>query len=101
MMSNKFLTYETEFWCARPNHLMHLTPEEWMNMSAPIVQGDFDRCHIFDVPVYKNNSIRPPNTTNHKPCIQWEYFNEHFQVTNYYLKCNKFLFWMIYVCIYF
>ena len=78
-MSNKFLTYETEFWCARPNHLMHLTPEEWMNMSAPIVQGDFDRCHIFDV-VYKNNSIRPPNTTNHKACNQWEYFNEHFQV---------------------
>ena len=89
MMSNKFLTYETEFWCARPNHLMHLTPEEWMNMSAPIVQGDFDRCHIFDAVVYKNNSIRPPNTTNHKACNKWEYFNEHFQVHTYYSIPSK------------
>ena len=79
MMGNKFLTYETEFWCARPNHLLHLTREQWQNMSAPLLEDEFDRCHVFDVE-YKRDSIRPSNSTTYRDCEKWEYYNEHFQV---------------------
>ena len=84
MMANKFYTYKTEYWCARPDNLSHLSSEEWMNMSSPIVDGEFDRCHVFDIK-YESHSERPPNITKVKACHRWEYFNEHFQVST---KCN-------------
>ena len=80
MMANKFYTDKTEYWCARPDNLSHLSPEEWMNMSSPIVDGEFDRCHVFDIK-YESHSKRPPNITKVKACDRWEYFNEHFQVS--------------------
>ena len=80
MMANKFYTDKTEYWCARPDNLSHLSSEEWMNMSSPIVDGEFDRCHVFDIK-YESHSKRPPNITKVKACDRWEYFNEHFQVS--------------------
>ena len=80
MMVNKFYTDKTEYWCARPDNLSHLSSEEWMNMSSPIVDGEFDRCHVFDIK-YESHSKRPPNITKVKACDRWEYFNEHFQVS--------------------
>ena len=80
MMANKFYTDKTEYWCARPDNLSHLSSEEWMNMSSPIVDGEFDRCHVFDIK-YESHSVRPPNITKVKACDRWEYFNEHFQVS--------------------
>ena len=96
-MSNKFYTYPTEFWCARPENLANISVEEWQNLSAPIRIVDdkpvFDRCEIFNVN-YTNINERPDNNTPTISCKGWEYNTTHFQVSTYFLKRFK-TFWIL------
>ena len=80
MTSNKFLAYETDFWCSRPENLKNLSAEIWKNVSAPLLEnGEFDRCNIFDV-TFEKSSNRPEENTKTVPCKSWEYDNQYFSV---------------------
>jgi len=43
-LGTKFLTYEVDFWCSRPDEL-NVSVAEWLNMSAPMIADSdkFDR----------------------------------------------------------
>ena len=80
-MANKFLTHNTDHWCARPDLYSNLSLQEWANISSPILtDGQFDRCNIYDFD-YSNSGIqRPDESWPTIPCTRWEYVAEHFQV---------------------
>lgn len=81
MFANKFLTYPTEHWCARPEALRHLDVEEWLNMSAPRTQdGGFDRCRVFSDREFAADSERPEEGAATAECEEWEYDESTFQV---------------------
>ena len=82
MMSNKFFTYKTEYWCSRPENLRHLDVQIWLNLSSPMLEnGEFDKCAVFDVD-YTNLKSRPDQkSVPTVPCTSWEYHNDHFQVS--------------------
>lgn len=80
MMANKFYTHPTEYWCARPASHADLSPEEWMNISAPMdATGNYDRCAVFDMD-FTGIYQRPDDDTNVIKCTSWEYHNDHFTV---------------------
>ena len=88
MLSNKWLTYPSDHWCARPSHatggqnLTDLSVEQWRNISAPLLSdGMFDKCSMFDVE-YSADMARPDeDTTPVVPCKNgWEYDTSVFQV---------------------
>ena len=84
MMSNKFYTYKTDFWCARPESHANFTIEEWQHLSAPyIFEGNksvFEKCEIFDVD-YSTISKRPEENTKTILCKSWEYDTTLFDVS--------------------
>ena len=84
MMSNKFYTYKTDFWCARPKTHTNFSIETWRNLSTPyIIEGKetkFDNCKIFDVN-YNSISERPENNTKTILCESWEYDTTLFDVS--------------------
>ena len=44
-LGTKFLTYDVDYWCERPNGL-NVSVDNWLNMSAPFLdesRTDFDR----------------------------------------------------------
>ncbi len=46
-LGTKFLTYDVEYWCSRPNNLTDMPVENWLNISAPylpdVTPPTFDR----------------------------------------------------------
>ena len=89
MMVNKFYTYKTDFWCARPDSHRHLSVEEWRNISAPRILEEYDQCFVYDVD-YNSTWLRPHENTTTKPCISWEYDTEYFDVRNYVILTARF-----------
>lgn len=92
MMSNKFLTYPTEYWCARPASQTNLSIDQWLNFSAPLKnEADFDKCMIFDVD-YNATKQRPEATEKVVECQHWEYKVDNFDETitkRWNLVCNN------------
>ena len=80
MMVNKFYTYKTDFYCARPPDLNHWSLDQWRNLSAPKVLDDYDRCTTFHVN-YSTIEIRPQENTTLLSCNAWEYDTEYFEQT--------------------
>ena len=81
MMAGKWLTYKTDHWCARP--LEDMAVEQWLNVSAPMLEdGSFDRCNMYDVE-YNLNSVRPDEDTPIIACTSWEYDESVFQVFSF------------------
>ena len=88
MMSNKWLTYKTDHWCARPAGLDDLTREQWLNLSSPILaDGSFDKCHMFDLN-YNETFERPDEGFPVIPCSNWEYDESIFQVQNFHCSTD-------------
>ena len=88
MLANKFYTYKTDFWCARPENLKHLNIENWLNLSSPLINGttdEFNKCAMFDVDYTKINN-RPEENVATKPCTSFEYNSEPFEVGTH---CSK------------
>lgn len=53
---------------------------DWLSISAPILDnGDFDRCHVFDVD-FELAPERPAEDTPTIPCPSFEYDESLFQV---------------------
>ena len=78
MMSNKWVTYNIDHWCARP--ISDIDLEQWLNLSAPLLpDGSFDNCHVFDVSFSKILE-RPSEDTPKIPCSNWEYDTSLFSV---------------------
>ena len=85
MLSNKFYTNKTDFWCSRPSEFANFSVEDWRKLSAPWKSGssnesDFDNCKIFNVN-FSTISIRPEENTETIPCTSWEYDTELFDVS--------------------
>ena len=84
MFSNKFYTYEPNFWCARPESEIDLSGSNWLNLSSPLNSVDneyeFDKCLQFDID-YKNIDVRPEENTSTILCSSWEYETEPFDVS--------------------
>ena len=86
MFSNKFYTYKTNFWCAKPNSLENLSINDWLNLSAPLkyvnnAEG-ISQCEKFNV-TYSNISKRPDENTKVTQCTAWEYDTKPFDVSTY------------------
>jgi len=77
----KFLTYDVDYWCEKPDHLANLSSQEWLNLSAPYLPDslNFDRCNIYNVN-FTEVSVRPDSDTPIVPCTKWEFAQEPFQV---------------------
>ena len=89
MMANKFLTYPVDHWCSRPPGYQDLSLESWLNLSAPILgNGDFDRCHRFDLNYSNPGLSRPDEHSLTVPCSSWEYDMSVFQVYVLYIRSN-------------
>ena len=84
MLSNKFYTNKTDFWCSRPSEFAHFSVENWRKLSTPWKIGsnesDFDNCQIFNVN-FSTISTRPEENTENIPCTSWEYDTELFDVS--------------------
>ena len=73
MMANKFYTYQTDFWCARPQSFQNHTQDQWRNLSAPKILDEYDRCAIFEMDYsYSNLVVRPGENTSLRHCNAWE-----------------------------
>ena len=84
VMANKFLTYPVEHWCMRPKHYQSISIENWLNISSPILlDGNFDRCNMFDIDYGNAVMERPEENTKTIACTHWEYNEQTFQVFNY------------------
>jgi len=83
MLSNKWLTQPTDFWCARPQSAANLSAAEWRHLSAPMKDdGKYDQCSQFKVDFQTGlPDERPENGTETIACTQWEYDTSEFQVT--------------------
>ena len=61
MFSNKFYTYEPNFWCARPENQIDLSGSNWLNLSSPLKSVDdkyeFDKCLQFDIDYIEHLTI--------------------------------------------
>ena len=80
-LANKFYTYPTDYWCARPENLTDLSVEKWLNLSSPLNEdGKFDRCFVFDVD-YEKLTKRPEDGTPVIKCSKWEYDAHYFDVS--------------------
>ena len=86
MLSNKFYTYETKFWCARPETQSNQSISKWLNLTSPLKTSkdktEFDLCSSFDVD-YNKISSRPEENATTKICQSWEYGTEPFEVSNF------------------
>ena len=86
MFSNKFYTYKTNFWCAKPNSLENLSINDWLNLSAPLKYVNYEegisQCEKFNV-TYSNISKRPDENTKVTLCTAWEYDTKPFDVSTY------------------
>ena len=86
MFSNKFYTYKTNFWCAKPNSLENLSINDWLNLSAPLKYVNYEegisQCEKFNV-TYNNISKRPDENTKVTLCTAWEYDTKPFDVSTY------------------
>ena len=81
MLANKFLTYPVEHWCERPVNYRNISIEKWLNISSPLLaDGNYDRCHMFDVDYGQFVFERPPENASTIACPSWEYNEEAFQV---------------------
>ena len=85
MFSNKFYTYKTDFWCAKPETQVNLSTKAWLNLSAPRLklgndESGFGQCEIFDID-YSTITTRPDKNTETKTCTSWEYNTEQFDVS--------------------
>ena len=70
---------QVDYWCSQPPHL-NLTTSEWLNLSAPLLDnGEFDKCHIFDID-YDLETSRPDDGTRVKKCISWDYDTTYYEV---------------------
>ena len=53
MFSNKFYTYDTDFWCKKPESLSELSTKDWLHLSAPMkTVGNktvHSHCEMFDI----------------------------------------------------
>ena len=84
IMANKFLTYPVEHWCKRPKYYQSISIENWLNISSPILlDGNFDRCNMFDIDYENSVMERPVENTKTIPCTHWEYAEQTFQVLDY------------------
>ena len=95
MFSNKFYTYKTDFWCAKPKSLANLSKTDWLNLSAPLEYipntEEISQCTMFNV-TYSNITRRPDESTETIPCSMWEYDTNKFDVSNFtYIHCKYFL----------
>ena len=81
--SNKFLTTKVDFWCQPPSHL-NLTIDQWINISAPIKEDEFDKCSIFNI-TYTDSTTRPANDTPTMKCNAWDYDTTHYKVFHTFL----------------
>lgn len=79
MLLNKFYTFPVDHWCSRPLELQEMPVQQWINLSAPMNGGEFDKCQIFDVE-FTNMTARPSESTPTRLCDSWEYDNSVFQV---------------------
>ena len=85
MLSNKFYTNKTDFWCSRPSEFANFSVEKWRNLSTPWKiesnnESDFDNCQIFSVN-FSTITTRPEENTKTVPCTSWEYDTELFDVS--------------------
>lgn len=85
MMSNKFLTFNSDYWCAPPEAILNGTGaypvEQWINISTPLdMEGNFDFCHVFDVDYDSFQQDRPDENTPIRSCSHWNYDKSLFQV---------------------
>ncbi len=95
-MVNKFYTYKTEHWCARPDGLENIPVDLWLNLSAPIKEsGQLSRCRIFNMD-YQSLIKRPDEVTDTIPCTSWEYATEPFDVRIFKLCTKQSIFSIIY-----
>ena len=53
MFSNKFYTYDTDFWCKKPESLLELSKKDWLHLSAPMKtvgnETVHSQCEMFDI----------------------------------------------------
>ena len=85
MLSNKFYTNKTDFWCSRPSEFANFSVENWRKLSTPwkkigSSESDFDNCQIFNVN-FSTITTRPEENTENIPCTSWEYDTELFDVS--------------------
>ncbi|TRY61932.1 hypothetical protein TCAL_08872 [Tigriopus californicus] len=86
MMSNKFLTYKSDYWCAPPETMLNgsliYPKEQWINISTPLdFDGRLDFCHVFDVDYDSFHQDRPEESSPIRPCHHWHYDHSLFQDT--------------------
>ena len=67
MLSNKFYTNKTDFWCSRPSEFANFSVENWRKLSTPwkkigSSESDFDNCQIFNVN-FSTITTRPEENT--------------------------------------
>uniref|UniRef100_A0A146LK24 Organic cation transporter protein n=2 Tax=Lygus hesperus TaxID=30085 RepID=A0A146LK24_LYGHE len=72
-----FLAGTTPFWCARPQRLINLTAQEWINLSHVYDGKEYDRCRIKDLD-YEHASMADlirlsEEVVSSTKCKQWEY----------------------------
>ena len=54
--------------------------DDWLEISSPKINGEFDRCQVFDID-FDNVFERPPEETGTIECKSWEYDAIYFDVS--------------------
>lgn len=77
-----FQSLPTDYWCAKPSSLDHLSIDEWRNLSHVIEIKDgkesYSACHVWDVD-YSDTNFLKTNLT--RPCNTWEFDENEFGET--------------------
>ena len=86
MFSNKFYTYDTDFWCKKPESLLELSKKDWLHLSAPMKtvgnETVHSQCEMFDIEYNSPMKLKRPNENAASvECKSWDYNTTYFDVS--------------------
>ena len=86
MFSNKFYTYDTDFWCKKPVSLSELSTKDWLHLSAPMKavgnETVYSQCEMFDIDYNSPMKLKRPNENAASvECKLWDYNTTYFDVS--------------------
>jgi len=90
VMIMTFMNAEVDKWCARPNHLMTMSVNEWRNISGQGSKG----CEVYDIDWqnYAAGSDNNKGFSSLRSCDSWEFDQTEFLSTitsDYGLVCGR------------
>ncbi|KAH9372674.1 hypothetical protein HPB48_021289 [Haemaphysalis longicornis] len=88
-LAYELISREVPHWCAPPDNLRYLPPEEWRNAAIPLLaDGSYSQCTVYEPPV----PVSPEEERRLVTCDRWFYGTDHLEdsiVSRWDMVCDR------------